>query len=78
MNRDIKTILPSFDQEAAAVLVARAAVFRAETEEITDVLRWLDRSLIRLCSKFATYRPENPQTFQLPTELSTYPQFMFH
>lgn len=76
--QNVKSILPSFDQEAAAVLIARAAVHRAETEETTDILRWLDRSLIRLCSKFASYQPEAPQTFQLPEEFSIYPQFMFH
>lgn len=30
-----------FDQEAAAVLVARLAIFKAESEFATDVLRWL-------------------------------------
>ncbi len=42
--------LQSFDQEAAAILMARLAVYRAETEEGPDVLRWLDRQLIRLVS----------------------------
>lgn len=44
----IQSIAASFDQEAAAVLMARLAVYRAETEEGPDVLRWLDRQLIRL------------------------------
>eukprot|EP00924_Labyrinthula_sp_SR-Ha-C_P004140 maker-scaffold_3-augustus-gene-15.20-mRNA-1 protein AED:0.01 eAED:0.01 QI:138/1/1/1/0/0.5/2/163/821 len=74
----LKSLLPSFDQEAAAVLVSRVAVHRAETENTTDILRWLDRSLIRLCSKFANYTPDNPGSFQLPEEFSVYPQFMFH
>ena len=39
-----------FDQEAAAVLMARIAIFRAETDDGPDVLRWLDRMLIRLVS----------------------------
>ena len=30
--------------------MARLGVFRAETEEGPDVLRWLDRQLIRLVS----------------------------
>lgn len=38
-----------FDQEAAAVLMARLAVHRSETDQDgTDVLRWVDRMLIRL------------------------------
>uniref|UniRef100_A0A4W4EL34 Protein transport protein SEC23 n=1 Tax=Electrophorus electricus TaxID=8005 RepID=A0A4W4EL34_ELEEL len=44
----IQHIEASFDQEAAAVLMARLGVFRAESEEGPDVLRWLDRQLIRL------------------------------
>uniref|UniRef100_A0A7N6A8M6 Protein transport protein SEC23 n=1 Tax=Anabas testudineus TaxID=64144 RepID=A0A7N6A8M6_ANATE len=42
----IQNIAASFDQEAAAILMARLAVYRAETEEGPDVLRWLDRQLI--------------------------------
>lgn len=46
----IQNIAASFDQEAAAILMARLAIYRAETEEGPDVLRWLDRQLIRLVS----------------------------
>jgi protein transport protein SEC23 len=68
----------SFDQEAAAVLTARMAVFQTETDEVGDVLRWVDRSLIRLCAKFAEYQPDDPNSFRLSNEFSLYPQFMFH
>eukprot|EP00934_Nitzschia_sp_Nitz4_P008986 Nitzschia sp. Nitz4//scaffold34_size148208//7104//9623//NITZ4_002956-RA/size148208-snap-gene-0.204-mRNA-1//1//CDS//3329548723//8976//frame0 len=68
----------SFDQEAAAVLTARLAVHQTETDEVVDVLRWVDRSLIRLCAKFADYRVDDPSSFRLPAEFSLYPQFMFH
>lgn len=37
-----------FDQEAAAVLMARMATHRAESDDGPDVLRWIDRTLIRL------------------------------
>ena len=33
------------------MLMARIAVFRAETDDGPDVLRWLDRMLIRLVRK---------------------------
>jgi protein transport protein SEC23 len=75
MNSPVKA---SFDQEAAAVLTARMAVFQTEADEVGDVLRWVDRSLIRLCAKFAEYQPDNPQSFRLSAEFSLYPQFMFH
>jgi protein transport protein SEC23 len=71
-------IAQSFDQEAAAVLMARIAVFKAEIDDSPDVLRWLDRMLIRLCQKFADYRKEDPTSFQLTPNFSIYPQFMFH
>ena len=38
----------------------------------------LDRSLIRLCAKFANYETDNPASFRLDAEYSLYPQFMFH
>lgn len=41
-------IVASFDQEAAAVLMARIASFKSETDDGPDVLRWLDRMLIRV------------------------------
>ncbi|WVO16590.1 protein transporter SEC23 [Cryptococcus depauperatus] len=72
------SIAASFDQEAAAVLMARIAVFKAEIDDSPDVLRWLDRMLIRLCQKFADYRKEDPTSFQLGPNFSIYPQFMFH
>lgn len=68
----------SFDQEAAAVLTARMAVHQTVTDEVADVLRWVDRNLIRLCAKFADYRVDDPNSFRLPAEFSIYPQFMFH
>ncbi|KAI5635879.1 sec23/Sec24 trunk domain-containing protein [Phthorimaea operculella] len=43
-------IAAGFDQEAAAVVMARLVVYRAEIEDGPDVLRWLDRMLIRLVS----------------------------
>jgi len=75
---DALPLARGFDQEAAAVLVSRLAVQRLETEEVGDIMRWLDRSLIRLCARFAEYRKDEPQTFRLTPEFSIYPQFMFH
>uniref|UniRef100_A0A4W6C1Y4 Protein transport protein SEC23 n=1 Tax=Lates calcarifer TaxID=8187 RepID=A0A4W6C1Y4_LATCA len=74
----IQHIESSFDQEAAAVLMARLGVFRAESEEGPDVLRWLDRQLIRLCQKFGQFNKDDPASFKLSESLSLYPQFMFH
>ncbi|KAI7411882.1 Protein transport protein [Hortaea werneckii] len=71
-------IAQSFDQEAAAVLMSRIAVFKAEVDDGPDVLRWVDRMLIRLCSRFAEYRKDDPTSFRLEKNFTLYPQFMFH
>ena len=71
-------IARSFDQEAAAVLMSRIAVYKAEVDDGPDVLRWVDRMLIRLCSRFAEYRKDDPTSFRLERNFTLYPQFMFH
>jgi len=71
-------IVTGFDQEAAAVLTARYAVWKCENEDPLDVLRWVDRMLIRLVSKFADYRKDEPHSFNLAQEVSIFPQFMYH
>lgn len=58
--------------------MARIALHKAETSESVDILRWLDRMLIRLMNKFADYRKDDPNSFHLSPQFSLYPQFMFH
>lgn len=71
-------IAEGFDQEAAAAVMARIAVHRAETYHVRDVIRWLDKMLIRFTAKFGNYVPEDPSTFRLSTNFSLYPQFMYY
>ncbi|XP_011177750.1 protein transport protein Sec23A isoform X1 [Zeugodacus cucurbitae] len=79
---DATTNLPyisaGFDQEAAAVIMARMVVYRAETDEGPDILRWVDRQLIRLCQKFGEYGKDDPNSFRLAQNFSLFPQFMYH
>lgn len=75
---NISEIASGFDQEAAAVLMARMAVYKTENEDSFDILRWVDRMLIRLCSRFAEYSKDNPESFALSPNFSLYPQFMFN
>ncbi|XP_039948584.1 protein transport protein Sec23A isoform X1 [Bactrocera neohumeralis] len=79
---DASTNLPyisaGFDQEAAAVIMARMVVYRAETDEGPDILRWVDRQLIRLCQKFGEYSKDDPNSFRLAQNFSLFPQFMYH
>jgi len=77
-DSNMTDIASGFDQEAAAVLMARYAVFKTENEDPLDVLRWVDRMLIRLASKFADYRKDEPSSFHLSPEFHIFPQFMYH
>uniref|UniRef100_A0A8C1C6U5 Protein transport protein SEC23 n=2 Tax=Cyprinus carpio TaxID=7962 RepID=A0A8C1C6U5_CYPCA len=72
----IQSIAASFDQEAAAILMARLAIYRAETEEGPDVLRWLDRQLIRLFM-FHLRRSPFLQVFNNSPDESTYYRHQF-
>jgi hypothetical protein len=47
-------------------------------QEEFDATRWLDRSLIRLCSRFGDYRKDDPSSFSLHSNFSLFPQFMFN
>ena len=71
-------IVAGFDQEATALLMARVSTFRVEHEETFDLLRWLDRTLIRVGSKFGEYAKDSPETFRMPGPFAIYPQFMFN
>lgn len=71
----------SFDQEAAAALIARMAVYRSEylKETNEEILRWLDTTLIKLCSHFGDYVKGDPSSFKLIPEMGYYfPQFLYH
>lgn len=43
-----------------------------------DVIRWLDRMLIKLVARFADYKKDDTSKFNLSREFSLYPQFMFY
>ncbi|KAI3996575.1 hypothetical protein MKX01_009407 [Papaver californicum] len=73
-----KDLISGFDQEAAAVVMARLVSFKMETEVEFDPIRWLDRSLIRLCSRFGDYQKDSPSSFSLSPRFSIFPQFIFH
>ena len=71
-------LITGFDQEAAACSVARIATWKMREEEPFEVIRWVDRLLIRLASKFADYVKEDPSSFRLSDTMTMYPQFMYH
>ncbi|KAL3678997.1 hypothetical protein R1sor_021953 [Riccia sorocarpa] len=71
-------LVAGFDQETAAVVMARLCSFKMETEEEFDATRWLDRSLIRLSSRFGDYRKDDPSSFSFSQRFAIFPQFMFN
>ncbi|RDX67817.1 hypothetical protein CR513_53263, partial [Mucuna pruriens] len=71
-------LVQGFDQETAAVVMARLVSLKMETEDAFDATRWLDRLLIRLCSKFGDYRKDDPSSFTLNPSFSLFPQFLFN
>lgn len=78
LTSDEQTLAQSFDQEAAAVLMARVTLFKSEQDDGADVLRWIDRMLIKLCQKFADYRKDVEESFRLHPQFALYPQFVFY
>ena len=67
-----------FDQEAACTAISRLAVMKTESEDHQEVLKWVDRNLIRLVSRFSNYRQDSVTSFELMREFQLYPQFMYH
>lgn len=77
-DQGLQYMKAGFDQEAAAVLMTRWASWKTQGEYTFDILRWLDRMLIKLVQKFATFTKDDPESFRLAQEMVYYPQFMFH
>jgi protein transport protein SEC23 len=68
-----------FDQEAAAVLITRMGIVKNyEGEDSREVLKWIDKILIRLMTKFAKFMKGNPNSFKLSDNFNYFPQFMFY
>ncbi|EGV65809.1 hypothetical protein CANTEDRAFT_96903 [Yamadazyma tenuis ATCC 10573] len=78
LTSDERVLTQSFDQEAAAVIMSRVTLFKSEQDDGADVLRWVDRMLIRLCQKFADYRKDMDESFRLSPQFSLYPQFIYY
>ena len=78
LTGDEQVLAQSFDQEAAAVLMARVTLHKSEQDDGADVLRWIDRMLIKLCQKFADYRKDDEALFRLHPQFALYPQFIYY
>ncbi|KAF7684469.1 Protein transport protein SEC23 [Astathelohania contejeani] len=70
-------IVSGFDQEAACVYQTRSFMDQAEGEMDIDLVRRVDRTLIRFLKKYATYQREDPGSLIIPESMSYYPNFMY-
>jgi len=77
LNSSPENLLSGFDQEAAAAIMTKLAIFRAEVDDI-NCLRWIDRHLIHFMNRYSTYTPKDQNSVSFSEEISLYPQFMFY
>ena len=75
---DMRQLAYGFDQETAACVVARYAVHNTLQQDSMDVIRWLDRMLIKLTARFAEYKKDDTNSFKLSREFSLFPQFVYY
>lgn len=75
---DTQALTVGFDQEAATVALARLAVYKSVVEELPKVSNWLDKTLFKFTSHFANYTRDDIQSFSLPAQMKSFPQFMYH
>lgn len=70
---DLREMAYGFDQETAAILMARYSIYNTLSQEPMDVIRWLDRILIKLVARFAEFKKDDPTSFKLSREFSLFP-----
>jgi len=74
----IADVKDGFDQDAAFILFARVAIRKLETEpSVNDVIRWVDKQLIKFCSKLGSYIKDVPNSFKLIDKLELFPTYVY-
>ena len=71
-------VAQGFDQQAAVILLTKMAIWKSDSEDRIDVLRWVDKSLINILQRFAMYTKDTPESFKLTEEFKYLPQFIFY
>ena len=67
-----------FDEQAAAVMLARMVSKKTEVEDTLEVKKWVDRLLLKFCVRFAFFNRNDRGSFRLPAPLKHFPQFIYH
>lgn len=71
----------AFDQECAAVIVARMAVSlmeHSDNSRFESIRRWIDTLLVKFCRKFGSYVTGAVDSLRIPQGFSLFPAFMFN
>lgn len=75
-------LIQAFDQETAAVLLAREAIFKTDSTALFTILRWLDSQLVGVVAAFGepSNQPPRPGSspMRLPPQCVFFPAFMYH
>ncbi|KAG0440663.1 Protein transport protein SEC23 [Dictyocoela muelleri] len=66
-----------FDQEAACVLQTRVFTFTNKIENDNDMVRRLDRTLIKFVRRFSEYVKEDSRSVTLPSTMAYMPYFIY-
>lgn len=77
-NSSLLEIAQSFDQEASTVLLAKLAVEKGYKQEQIETLRWLDKIIIRVVSKFSEYKKDDVNSFKPNSKFNQFPQYMYY
>ncbi|TNJ27906.1 Sec23 [Giardia muris] len=75
---DWASVAAGFDQEAAAVVVAKLACYNTmRTLDVGEAIRTIDRSIIKLTQHFSTHQGTT-ESFQFLPVFEFFPQFLYH
>jgi protein transport protein SEC23 len=78
-SSDVHHIAGGFDQEAAAVVVAKLAAHKADSgEKLHEVSRGIDKAIIRVASRFARYQKGDATSFAFLPNFELFPQYLYH
>lgn len=71
-------IIEGFDEEAAAVYLARMCVNKMLFEEQKHIRQWLDQTLVKWAQNYANYIKNDESSFSLPAPMKRLPQLVYH
>jgi protein transport protein SEC23 len=66
----LKKIRDGFEKEDEDVIMERMVVYREEKDDGKEVLRWVDRMIIRICKKFGEYEKDDKKRLRMEEKLN--------